>query len=64
MLTGAFCMPLKKNASPKILNILNAMVNKKGVPKLKVCTVHPLKKALSLHPKYKTENMPEANMPL
>ena len=44
MLTGALCMPLKKNTNPKILNTLSAMVNKKGVPKLNVCTVHPLKK--------------------
>ena len=64
MLTGARCMPLKKNTRPKILNMLKAIVNKKGVPILNVCTVHPLKKELSLQPKYKMENIPEAKMPL
>jgi hypothetical protein len=44
--------------------MLKAIVNKKGVPILNVCTVHPLKKELSLQPKYKMENIPEAKMPL
>jgi hypothetical protein len=57
-------MPLKKNTNPKILKILSAMVNKKGLPKLNVCTVHPLKKEFSLKPKYKMEKIVEANMPL
>ena len=64
MLTGARCMPLKKNTNPKILKILSAMVNKKGLPKLNAFTVQPLKKALSLKPKYKMEKIVEANMPL
>jgi hypothetical protein len=64
MLTGALCIPLKKNTNPKILKILSAIVNKKGLPKLKVCTVHPLKKAFSRNPKYKIAKIVEANMPL
>ena len=44
--------------------MLNATVNKKGVPILKVCIVHPLKKECSLNPKYKMKKMVDAKMPL